>query len=388
MGTKQVIPGHTGIANCLIVLINDAGEYYSTVASDTTAYVAGNIADYGLTATEDGDSGNYQITIPATVPAGIYSVQAFDAAAATLAESDMAARVATGSLDWDGVSLTPVIYFPKVNFARNDTTDEYTVVWQRGDTPLTSGVTSPTIAIADRSDWSALLAATAMTALESGSGVCKYDATGDAQLGASGSAVVTLTATIDGTVRTRICMVGSTGTSEEVIADAVWDELRASHVIVGSFGEANQTSSSIDVSISYSFGGTGYCTRSDINDIFGTNNVTTWADLDSDADADNISAHIARGIAWATTEINDRLRGGPYEIPLPATVAATITDICATLAGVWLYRSRGTDDETEIDKYKWHWQRCETTLSEIRAGKRRLDATSSTETGGQAPFAV
>ena len=172
-----------------------------------------------------------------------------------------------------------------------------------------------------------------------------------------------------------------------VIAAAVWDALRASHVIVGSFGASNQTSSTTDVSVSFASGVSGYCTRSDISDIFGTNNVTTWADLDSDADADNIAAHIARAIVWATTEINDRLRGGPYEIPLSAS--ATIVDLCATLAGLWLYRSRGTDDETEVDKYRWHWERCEKTLSEIRGGKRRLDATSSTDTpGGQAPFVV
>ena len=178
------------------------------------------------------------------------------------------------------------------------------------------------------------------------------------------------------------------GASAAVIAAAVWDALRASHVIVGSFGESNQTVSSTDVSVSFSFGGTGYCTRSDINDIFGTSNVTTWADLNNDSDGDVITARVARSIAWATTEINDRLRGGPYEIPLPSTVAATITDLCATLAGVWLYRSRGVDDESEIDKYKWHWDRVEKTLSEIRAGKRRLDATPSVDTGGQAPFAV
>ena len=122
--------------------------------------------------------------------------------------------------------------------------------------------------------------------------------------------------------------------------------------------------------------------------IFGPPNVSTWADLHHESDSDVITARVARAIAWATTEINDRLRGGPYEIPLPLTAANTIVDLCATLAGVWLYRSRGTDDESEIDKYKWHWDRVETTLSEIRAGKRRLNATPSVDTGGQAPFAV
>ena len=181
-----------------------------------------------------------------------------------------------------------------------------------------------------------------------------------------------------------------TGSSPAVIAAAVWDKLRASHVIVGSFGESNQTVSDSDVSVSFSFGETGYCTRSDINDIFGTTNVTTWADLDNDSDGDVITARVARSIAWATTEINDRLRGGPYEIPLPSTVAATITDLCATLAGVWLYRSRGVDDESEIDKYKWHWDRAEKTLTELRSGTqiRKLDVPSSTDTGGQAPFGV
>jgi hypothetical protein len=145
--------------------------------------------------------------------------------------------------------------------------------------------------------------------------------------------------------------------------------------------------------ISYSFEGTFYCSRSDVNDIFGATNVTTWGDLDNDADDDKITTRIARAISWATTEINDRLRGGPYEIPLPESTSSTIVDLCASLAGVWLYRSRGIDDEAGgNDKYSWQWDRVETTLSEIRAGKRKLDATPSTSTGsggcGQAPFAV
>ena len=83
--------------------------------------------------------------------------------------------------------------------------------------------------------------------------------------------------------------------------------------------------------------GTIYCQRSDVEDIFGVANVARWADLDNDQDATKIANRISRAIVWATAEMEDRLRNGPYQVPLTGT-SATVVDLCAKLAGVWLVR--------------------------------------------------
>ncbi len=125
--------------------------------------------------------------------------------------------------------------------------------------------------------------------------------------------------------------------------------------------------------------GTIYCQRSDVEDVFGVVNVARWADLDNDQDATKIANRINRAIVWATAEMEDRLRNGPYQVPLTGT-SATVVDLCAKLAGVWLYESRGTQDfntETGQPYHRLQYARqyVETALAEIRAGKRRLDAS-------------
>jgi len=130
---------------------------------------------------------------------------------------------------------------------------------------------------------------------------------------------------------------------------------------------------------------TYYCTRDDIEDVFGVENVKQWADLDADADATKISNRIDRAREWATSEINDKLRGGRYTIPIQNTnaeIPVTITNICAQMAGVWLYESRGIADynpETggAVHRLKWNKDQVLLVIAEIQASKRRLDAVST-----------
>lgn len=126
-----------------------------------------------------------------------------------------------------------------------------------------------------------------------------------------------------------------------------------------------------------------YCTRADIEDLFGVSNVEKWADLDNDLDQDNIDDRITRAITEASDDIDEVMRGGPYDIPIVVTGGSTtptgITNIAATLAGVWLYTKRGIEDfdqeeGTAKHKLAFNEDEARAKLAEYRASVRRLDA--------------
>ena len=134
-----------------------------------------------------------------------------------------------------------------------------------------------------------------------------------------------------------------------------------------------------------------YCTRSDIEDLFGPLNVAKWADLDNDQDAAAIAARIARAIAVSSAKIDDRLRGGPYSLPINGS-PATLVNLCASLAGVWLYESRGVQDYSPdggfpVHRLRWFSEQAEKTLRDLRAGVLRLDV-ALTGYGTTAPMVV
>ena len=134
-----------------------------------------------------------------------------------------------------------------------------------------------------------------------------------------------------------------------------------------------------------------YCTRSDIEDLFGVVNVAKWADLDNDADATKIAARIARAITGASASIDDRLRDSLYVLPITGS-PSTLVNLCASLAGVWLYECRGSQDMNEVTgqpmhRLSWHRNRAEQTLRELKAGTIRLDATT-VGSGTTAPMVV
>ena len=123
-----------------------------------------------------------------------------------------------------------------------------------------------------------------------------------------------------------------------------------------------------------------YCDTDDIDQIFGTTNVTRWADLDCDANATKIANRKTQAIVVACEEIDDYLRNTPYRIPAQTAAAATpasIAELAATLAGIWLYEARGAQDFQEGKPYhryafKRTWAR--RVLAEIADGTRKIDA--------------
>jgi hypothetical protein len=87
-------------------------------------------------------------------------------------------------------------------------------------------------------------------------------------------------------------------------------------------------------------------------------------------------ARIQQALDYADGEINDRLRDGPYPVPLQFNSGATTaTRWSATIAGVWLYYNRGQqDDSKEGNKYAGVLKQVYREINYVKIGVRRLDA--------------
>jgi hypothetical protein len=125
-----------------------------------------------------------------------------------------------------------------------------------------------------------------------------------------------------------------------------------------------------------------YCAKTDIEQVFGPTNVSKWSDLDNDADATKIANRITAAIAYASESIDDILRCTSYPIPVVTAAdatPATVKDLAAKLAGIWLYEARGSQDFDRdsgqpYHRYAWVRRDCYRTLEDIRTGRRKLDA--------------
>jgi hypothetical protein len=85
-----------------------------------------------------------------------------------------------------------------------------------------------------------------------------------------------------------------------------------------------------------------YADQGDVEDVFGVTNIATYSNLENDATTADAN-RIQLALDGADDEINDFFRGGPLAVPLP--INSVTTDWAATLAGEWLYRSRGLRDD-------------------------------------------
>jgi len=145
--------------------------------------------------------------------------------------------------------------------------------------------------------------------------------------------------------------------------------------------------------VSFTTDGDLYAAAADIYDVFGQANVYKWANIDSLATDDplylsTILARITTALTYATADINDKLRGGPYTIPFTdATLVANITRACVLKTGVWLYEWRGADDfdyenGKVVHRYSFLEPKADTILENVRRDAIRLDATSNIRAPG------
>jgi hypothetical protein len=149
-----------------------------------------------------------------------------------------------------------------------------------------------------------------------------------------------------------------------------------------------------------------YCTRADIEAVFGPLNVSRWADLDNDNSVDvtdpdthavtlgKISLRIANAIAVVSAELETKFRRSRYTVPFTADgdagMPADFVNLVATLAGVWLYEKRGVEDydeDTGMPRHKLAWAKKDAnkTIAAVQAGKQEWALATS---GEDTPAAV
>jgi phage gp36-like protein len=101
---------------------------------------------------------------------------------------------------------------------------------------------------------------------------------------------------------------------------------------------------------------TTYAAQSDIEDIFGVTNVAVWSQLDpTQPPGTPDTGRIQTALNYASAKIiSFFFNQGNYATPLVPlnNDILLVTRRAATLAGVWLYQSRGLRDDTpEGNKY-------------------------------------
>ena len=124
------------------------------------------------------------------------------------------------------------------------------------------------------------------------------------------------------------------------------------------------------------------CSRADIEMVYGATNVEQWADLDNDESVTKIANRIMRAILIACGTINDAARVLHYRLPLRTAggvTPTTVVNLCATMAGIWLYEARGLQDlnpQTKVFHHRLAFKRRESRIlmENLRIGRRRLDA--------------
>ena len=94
-----------------------------------------------------------------------------------------------------------------------------------------------------------------------------------------------------------------------------------------------------------------YSAQSNVEDIFGVTNVAVWSQLDpTQPPGTDDETRIQRALDYADARIISFFRNfGNYVTPLVPlnTDVNLVTRWAATLAGVWLYESRGLRDDTK-----------------------------------------
>lgn len=132
-----------------------------------------------------------------------------------------------------------------------------------------------------------------------------------------------------------------------------------------------------------------YCTRQDVELIFGKSSVRTWADVDNEGDEDFISDRILTMIALAHEQTNDGLRNGGYIVPFTPPRPASLVYNVAALAGVLLYESRGAIDADNEDgthrltPYRKRWDKY---IKQLLSQQVRIDATRQNATTAPAVY--
>lgn len=133
-----------------------------------------------------------------------------------------------------------------------------------------------------------------------------------------------------------------------------------------------------------------YGTASGLYDIFGQANIYEWANMQELATTaatyeTEIQRRITASLTYATEDINDLLRHGPYVIPFTVT-PPSIERCCYYKAGCWLFEWRR--DKDEDDRYSRMEAKADLIIEQIKRGIRQLDSAVYTIGGTRGPGVV
>lgn len=136
-----------------------------------------------------------------------------------------------------------------------------------------------------------------------------------------------------------------------------------------------------------------YIAQSDVEDLFGVENVADWSDLSGSGIAD--TNRIDRSIDYAEDRIDDHFRQGRYAIPFQFTagIPQTVKFWAGAYAGQWLYMSRGLRDEAAGERIERLIRGIdgvggvEADINQYLAGQRALQA-AQVDTQPRAPVVV
>lgn len=129
-----------------------------------------------------------------------------------------------------------------------------------------------------------------------------------------------------------------------------------------------------------------YISQSDIEDIFGIDNVRIWSNLANENSSAN-SARITNAIKYAEAEIENRFRNGRYAIPF-VNGGSVLVNWIASFAGIWLFEHRPVFNEEEAVGFDDLRESIDSDIEQYLSGQRLLPAGLSASTDVTAPVVI
>ncbi len=108
---------------------------------------------------------------------------------------------------------------------------------------------------------------------------------------------------------------------------------------------------------------------------FGATNIAEWSNRENDGTGAATSV-ITDAIAFAEQYVDDRFRGGPYQIPFVANATYSLIVVkewCSSIAGARLYRGRPPGSKAQ-DRMASILEGIESEMDFYLSGQRRMDA--------------
>ncbi len=123
-----------------------------------------------------------------------------------------------------------------------------------------------------------------------------------------------------------------------------------------------------------------YCTREDVDLVYGQETIYDWADINGNDDGERVKKRIQWAIDRACRRIDSRLRCRDFDLPFDP-VPLEICDIAAQLAGYYLWFARMLDKTDKAKDNLSHMQDdAEGMINEIISGQTSLSVGGNDQT--------